>query len=224
MSTILEYYNNSQDDPKTELIAKSFINFYLYFKKVNEKKIIPQDTINYLDLSLDFSTPIEETKKETYLTNKEYQIEQFLIGLKLLNNKILKRIKKTFNIPNNYREEDVCNLIKQSYLAYATVRYKQNLIDTKAFQKDNNIYDLPKDIPNSNANIKEFEEIYIGIKRIANDGKSYEWFHVFKPQLIIRIIVDKVDGQIATLFINGAEYREVPSSFIKKLKQKIKKM
>ena len=61
-----------------------------------------------------------------------------------------------------------------------------------------------------------------GIKSLSLDGKTYEWFNVFNPSLNIRVIIDVTDGQIVAIFVNGEEYTDVPSSFIKKLKEAIK--
>lgn len=229
MSKIVEYYNNlPSNQTETENLSKSFLNFYLYFKRLHEKKLISNNTIYFLDIALDFSEPVFENSHQTeeYLNAKQFQIEQFLAGIKLNYNKIIKNLKATFDIPSHYSYEEVCNLILQSYVAYASLRYQRNLINTKAheeiFTPDKRFYKLPKYIPDTNANISEFLEIVSGIKLLSMDGKSYEWFNVFNPNLNIRVIVDILDGQIAALFVNGEEYTEVPSSFIKKIKQHIK--
>lgn len=230
MSSIIEYYKNLPDNLKeTESISKSFINFYIYFKRLHEKKLLSNNTIYFLDTALDFSEPVIEDTTSTieYLNAKIFQIEQFLLGLKPNYNKYIKGLKKTFDIPNNYSYEEVCNLIKQSYIAYAALRYKHNLLNTKMLDEtvpmDKKFYKMPKYIPDSNANIGEFLEMSAGIKRLSMDGKTYELFNVFSEHLYIRTIVDVSDGQIVAIYVNGEEYTEVPSSFIKQLKQQIKK-
>lgn len=229
MSQIVEYYNNLPEEPKeTEILSKTFINFYLYFKKLHEKKLISNNTMYFLDAALDFSEPvfINSYKTEEYLNAKQFQIEQFLIGIKLNYNKIIKKFKRTFDIPDTYSYEQVCDLILQSYIAYASLRFKQNLLNSKTYEEiftiEKMFYKLPKYIPDTNANINEFLEMVSGIKTLSQDGNSYDWFNVFNPNLNIRVIVDTADGQIVALFINGEEYKEVPPSLIRKIKQHIK--
>lgn len=228
MSKIVEYYNSLSNDPRQETLSKTFINFYLYFKKLHEKKALSNNTIYFLDAALDFSEPVFENSHQTeeYLNAKQFQIEQFLIGFKLNYNKIIKTLKKTFDIPDHYSYEDVCDLILQSYIVYASLRYKHNLLNTKVYEETFTIekifYKLPKYIPDTNANISEFLDMVGGVKRLAQNGTYYEWFNVFSDILNIRVIVDIADGQIAAVFVNGEEYTDVPSSFIKKLKQHIK--
>lgn len=230
MSNLIEYINNLPEEMmEDEGISQIFINFYLYFKKLHEKKLVSNNTIYFLDTALDFSEPLFDNTEQTkdYLNVKQFQLEQFLIGLKPSYDKIAKNFKKTFNIPRTYSYEDVCELIKRSYLAYASLRYKQNLLNTKVYEETFSIkqqfYKMPKYIPETNANISEFLEIVAGIKSLSMDGKTYDWFNVFNPSLNIRVIVDLSDGQIVSVFVNGKEYTDVPSSFIRQLKDCIKK-
>lgn len=230
MSSIIEYYKNLPDNlSEPESISKTFINFYIYFKRLHEKKLLSNNTIYFLDTALDFSQTVVEDAEQTieYLNAKIFQIDQFLLGLKNNYNKFIKGLKKTFDIPKSYSYEEVCTLIKQSYIAYAALRYKHNLLNTKMLEEttpiDKKFYKVPKYIPDTNANISEFLELASGIKSLSLDGKSYELFNVFNPSLYIRAIIDINDGQIVAIFINGEEYTEVPSSLIKKLKQQIKK-
>ena len=58
---------------------------------------------------------------------------------------------------------------------------------------------------------------------LSLDGATYELFNIFNENLHIRTIVDVADGQIIALFVNGEEITDVPSSYIRKLKQQIKK-
>ena len=142
-------------------------------------------------------------------------------------NRIEKNFKINFDLPASLTYEDICALIKESYIAYASIRYKHNLLNTKLleelFTTEQLMFKLPKYIPDTNANISDFLEIVSGIKRMSNSGDSLEWFNIFNPSLNVRAIIDISDGQICTLFINGYEFTEVPLSLIKKLKKAIKK-
>lgn len=230
MSYLVEYINTLPEEMmEDEGISQIFINFYLYFKRSHEKKIVSNNTIYFLDTALDFSEPLFDNSEQTkdYLNIKQFQLEQFLIDLKPSYDKLSKNLKKTFNIPRTYSYEEVCKLIERSYLAYATLRYKQNLLNTKVYDETFSIkqqlYKMPKYIPETNANISEFLEIVVGIKSLSMDGKTYDWFNVFNSSLNIRVIVDINDGQIVSVFVNGEEYTDVPSSFIRQLKEYIKK-
>ena len=230
MSNLIDYINQFPEELiDDEGISQVFINFYLYFKKLHEKKLISDNTIYFLDTALDFSEPVFDNSDQTkdYLNAKQFQIEQFLIGLKPKYDKISKNLKKTFNIPRSYSYEEIYELIVRSYLAYASLRYKQNLLNTRVYSEvftiKQQFYKMPKYIPETNANISEFLDIVTGIKSLSMDGKTYDWFNVFNELLNIRVIVDINDGQIVSIFVNGEEYTDVPSSFIRKLKEHIKK-
>lgn len=230
MQNILEYYNNLSKDEKKEItISKAFVNFYLYFNNLHDQKIISNKTFHFLDMSLTFLEPLtdEENSTKVYLEKKQFQLEQFLNGLKPKYEKIANNFKATYDIPNNYSYEDVCNLIKQSYFAYASIKYRQNLKNTKLYEEtfsiDNKFYRLPKYIPDTNVNINEILELITGIKLLSLDGLTYELFNVFNDKLSIRTIVDTSDDQIIAMFINGEEYTDVNEKFIKKIKKQIKK-
>lgn len=230
MSNILDYYNQLPSDlTQVEAISKTFINFYLYFRKLHKKNLISDNTLNCLEMALDYSSPITSKPNSTneYLLSKQYQLEQFLIGFKINYDKIIKNFKKTFDIPSDYSYEEVCDLIKQSYMSYSSLRYKKNLENTNLFDKlfpgEKKFYNVPKYIPEKNANISECLEFASGIKLLSLDGATYELFNIFNENLNIRTIVDTADGQIIALFVNGEEITDVPLSYIKKLKQQIKK-
>ena len=76
MSKIVEYYNSLSNDPRQETLSKTFINFYLYFKKLHEKKALSNNTIYFLDIALDFSEPVFENSHQTeeYLNAKQFQM------------------------------------------------------------------------------------------------------------------------------------------------------
>ena len=231
MTTIVEFCNNiPEDTTKIEILSKTFLNFYLYFQKLHENKKIDSSAISHLEYAFDFSEPILEhfLQEEDYLNAKQNEMQQFLSIIKTIDAKIIKNLKITFEIPKNYSSEQVCDLINHSYIAYASLRYHQNLQNSKVFDKqfagDKRFYKFPKYIPDTNANISEFLEIVNGIKIISPDKKTYQWFNVFDSTLNIRAIIDVVDDQIVALFINEEEYTEVPSSLIKKLKKQIKKI
>lgn len=230
MSNIVEYYNQLDNNLKeAEAISKTFINFYLYFRRMHEKKYISNNTLYFLESALDFSEYLTDnaSSRGDYLTAKQLQLEQFLIGFKITYNKLIKNLKKTFDIPASYSYEEVCDLIKKSYIAYASIRYKHNLKNSKVlsetFTGEKQFYQVPKYIPDTNANISECLELASGIKLLSLDGATYELFNIFNENLHIRTIVDVSDGQIIALFVNGEEITDVPSSYIKKLKQQIKK-
>lgn len=230
MPNIVTYYNDlAANQKEAEIISKTFINFYLYFRKLHEKGLISNNSLYFLETALDFSEPLTNNAEATkeYLISKQFQLEQFLIGFKLNYDKIIKVFKKTFDIPSSYSYEEVCNLIKQSYIAYASLRYAHNLENTRVLQETftgaKQFYKVPKYIPEKNANIGECLELASGIKLLSLDGATYELFNIFNESLHVRTIVDVADGQIIALFINGEEYTEVPSSLIRKLKQQIKK-
>lgn len=230
MSNILDYYINLPKDlTQVEIISKTFINFYLYFRRLHSKKIIPDKTLKFLDSSLAFSEPLTEDQNSTkvYLESKQFQLEQFLTGFKPKYEKIEKNLKATFDIPNNYSYEEVCNLIKQSYFAYASLRYRHNLANTEMYEEtvptDKKFYKLPKYIPDTNVNVSEVLELASGIKLLSLDGTTYELFNIFNDNLNIRTIVDTTDGQIIAIFVNGEEYTDISQKFIKKLKKQIKK-
>ena len=230
MANIVEYYNQLDSNLKeAEAISKTFINFYLYFRRMHEKKYISNNTLYFLDSALDFSEYLTDNVSSTrdYLMAKQFQLEQFLIGFKLNYNKFVKNFKKTFDIPASYSYEEVCDLIKKSYIAYASIRYKHNLqnskVLTETFTGEKQFYKVPKYIPDTNANISECLELASGIKLLSLDVATYELFNIFNENLHIRTIVDEADGQIIALFVNGEEITDVPSSYIRKLKQQIKK-
>lgn len=230
MSKIIDYLNNPDiTKQETEILYKTFINFYLYFKKNHEKKHITDETIQFLDMALDFSEPVHENSKETneYLIEKENQLEQFLQDIKDNYEIFEKTLIKLLDIENTYSYEEFYDLITQSYAAYATTRYNQNLHNTKtleaSFTTEQLELKLPKYIPDKNVNITELIEIVNGIKRTSNNGNVLEWFNIFNDNLHIRVIVDTVDGQISSLFINGLEFITVSNSLIRKIKNAIKK-
>ena len=48
MSLLVNYYNNlSENTKETEALSKTFINFYLYFKRLHEKKKISNNTMYF---------------------------------------------------------------------------------------------------------------------------------------------------------------------------------
>ncbi len=227
MSKIIDYYSSlKQDTKEATILSKTFINFYLYFKKLHEKKSISDNTIKYLEEALSFTEHVTNTKTEEYLNSKQYQMEQFLSGIKLEYDKIAKNLKRTFDIPNNYSYEEVCDLILQSYLPYASLRFKHNLHNSEVykelFTEEQINYKLPKYIPDTNAYMKDFLEIVSGITSKSSNKKTFDWFNVFSESLNIRVVLDVSDTQIVAVFVNGEEHNEVPISFIKKLKQQIK--
>ena len=228
MSEIIEYSKNTTQS-ETEILSKTFISFYLYFKSISEKNLISSNTIYFLDCALDFSEPVYENNPSTldYLTAKEFQISQFLQLLEPSYNKIEKVFKATFELPSNLSYEDICELIRNSYIAYASIRYKHNLNNTKlletTFTEEQLILKLPKYIPDTNTNISEFLEMVSGIKRTSSKGDVFEWFNIFNSKLNIRVIIDSSDGQICTMYINGQEFTDASIKVIKKLKRAIKK-
>lgn len=228
MSEIKEY-SKITDKEEIELLSKTFISFYLYLKNISEKKIIPSNIIHFLDCALDFSEPVYEDNPTTdeYLKSKELQISEFLSGLKNSYDKIEKNFKINFELPQELSYEEICEIIKNSYLAYASIRYKHNLNNTKlletTFTKEELEIKLPKYIPDTNININEFLEMVSGIKRKSKKNDAYEWFNIFNNNLNIRVIIDNSDGQICTMYINGQEFTDASIKVIKKLKRAIKK-
>lgn len=228
MSEILEY-SKLANNPETEILSKTFISFYLYFKNISERKLISSDTIYFLDCSLDFSEPVYENNPSTgeYLKKKELQISDFLSKLKESYDSIEKNFKINFELPQELSYEEICELIRDSYIAYASIRYKHNLNNTKLLEKtftqEELVIKLPKYIPDTNRNISEFLEMVSGIKRTSSKGDAFEWFNIFNSYLNIRVIVDSSDGQICTMYINGQEFTDASIKMIKKLKKAIKK-
>lgn len=228
MSEIIEY-SKQTNQTETEILSKTFISFYLYFKNISEKNIISSNTIYFLDSALDFSEPVYENNPSTleYLKAKEFQISQFLQLLETSYDKIDKVFKATFELPANLSYEEICKIIKSSYIAYASIRYKHNLNNTKLletiFNEEQLVLNMPKYIPDTNANISEFLEMVSGIKRTSNKGDVFEWFNIFNSKLNIRVLIDSSDGQICTMYINGQEFTDASIKTIKKLKRAIKK-
>ena len=229
MFNILNYYNSRPNYDEVYNLYKSFINFYIFFKNLNEKKIVNDESISFLEKALEFTDFVfnNDAFISDYFNTKQNYIDEFLNSIKPSYDKFIKNLKKTFDIPGEYSYEDVCKLFYQSYAGYLTLRFNQNLNNTKKYEEifkdDFKDYRLPKYISEKNANINEFFEIVSGIKSISNDNLSYEWFNVFSDNLHVRVIVDSSDGQIICIYINGEENTEVSSSFIRKLKQRIKK-
>ena len=225
MLSIYDYYQNLETNKEeAQELFTTFINFYLYLKNMHDRKKISKDNILYLDKALDFTDHVHENETKKYLEDKYKNIEQFLDNFKDEYDKLFKNFKTTFELPTDLEYNDVCTLIKECYIAYASVRYKQNILNTKTYEENfNDELKLPKYIPDKNVHIKDFLEISCGIKRISKDKKAQEWFNIFNNNLNIRVIIDTMDGQIATIYINGKEYNEVPMKLINQIKKAIKK-
>lgn len=230
MSKILDYYNEILfTEEETEKMSKTFINFYIFFQKLKRETIISKNALYFLDCALDFSEPLTEGSPSTnkYLDTKLFQLEQFIGLIKDTFPKFEKKFKKTFSLPANYTFDQIKELIEKSYIFYAIVRYKKNIENTRVldseFSIEEQMYKLPDDIPEENANISELIEIVSGIKRMTLDGRALDWFNVFGPELHLRALVDITDGQIGALFINGTKHTKVDNALIKKVKNLVKK-
>lgn len=227
MLSIYDYYQKLETTKEeAQELFTTFINFYLYFKNMHDRKKISKETILFLDKSLDFTDHVHESETKEYLEEKYNYILNFLTEFEEEYDRFSKNFKITFELPNDLNYPDICTLIKECYIAYASIRYKQNILNTKTFEKlfkESGDLTLPKYIPDKNAQIKDFLEVSCGIKRISKDSKAQEWFNVFNEKLSIRVIVDTMDGQIATIYINGEEHNEVSIKLIRQIKKAIKK-
>ena len=100
MLSIYDYYQKLETTKEeAQELFTTFINFYLYFKNMHDRKKISKETILFLDKSLDFTDHVHESETKDYLEEKYNYILNFLTEFEEEYDRFSKNFKITFELP-----------------------------------------------------------------------------------------------------------------------------